>query len=63
MHNNWAKLLLIAEFIYNNGKNISTNHTPFDFNCSYYLRDLFEDNADFCSRSCSGDKLAGKLKS
>ena len=28
--NNWAQLLLIAEFTYNNAKNINSNHTFFE---------------------------------
>ena len=31
--NNWARLLLIAEFAYNNAKNASTSFTPFELNC------------------------------
>ena len=34
--NNWARFLLIIKFAYNNAKNASTNHTPFELNCSFY---------------------------
>ena len=34
--NNWAKLLLMAEFVYNNVKNISTGYTPFKLNYGYH---------------------------
>ena len=33
--NDWARLLPIAEFAYNNVKNTSTGHTPFKLNCGY----------------------------
>ena len=31
--NDWARLLPMAEFAYNNIKNASIGHTPFDLNC------------------------------
>ena len=31
--NNWARLLTMAEFAYNNAKNASTGYTPFELNC------------------------------
>ena len=34
--NDWAKLLSMAEFTYNNAKNASTSHTPFELNYSYH---------------------------
>ena len=35
--NNQAKLLLMAEFAYNNAKNASTGHILFKLNCEYHL--------------------------
>ena len=35
--NNWAKLLLIVKFAYNNAKNASTSHMPFELNYGYYF--------------------------
>ena len=32
--NDQTRLLSIAEFVYNNAKNASTDHTPFELNCS-----------------------------
>ena len=52
----------MVEFTYNNAKNISTSHTPFKLNCSYYFKVLFKVNVDFYSKSCSIDKLAKELK-
>lgn len=34
--NNWARFLLIAEFVYNNVQNISTGLMHFELNCNYY---------------------------
>lgn len=32
---NWAKLLLIAKFTYNNAKNVNIKYTPFKLNYDY----------------------------
>ena len=60
--NNWAKLLPMAEFIYNNGKNASTGYTLFELNYGYYLKVLFKEDVDPRSKSCSANKLAEKLR-
>ncbi len=59
---NWAKLLLITEFAYNNAKNTSTGHTPFKLNCGYHPWVSFKENIDPCSRSCSSNKLTKELR-
>ncbi len=58
----WARLLPMAEFAYNNAKNASTGHTPFELNYSYHLRVSFEEDVDPRSRSRSANKLAEKLR-
>ena len=60
--NHWAVLLPIAEFAYNNAKNSSTGHTPFELNCGYHLCISFEKNTDLCSRSKSADELLAKSR-
>ena len=50
------------EFAYNNAKNASTGHTPFEFNCGYHPRVFFKEDIDPRSRSCFANKLAKKLK-
>lgn len=40
--NEWAKLFLIAKFVYNNTKNASTGHTFFELNYGYYPRVLYK---------------------
>ena len=60
--NNWASLLPMAKFVYNNAKNASTSHTPFKFNCSFHLRIFFKDDVDPCYRSCFANKLVKELR-
>ena len=57
----WARLLPIAEFAYNNAKNTSTGHTSFKFNYAYHPKISFKEDVDPRSRSCSANKLAEKL--
>ena len=53
----------MAEFAYNNAKNASTAHTPFELNCDYYSRMSYEeDHVDPRSKSKSADKLSTKLR-
>ena len=44
--NDWAQLLPIAEFAYNNSKNTSTGHTPFELNYGYHPRILYKEEVD-----------------
>ena len=59
--NDWARLLPIAEFAYNNVKNLSTGHTPFKLNCGYHLYVCFEKDTNSCFQSKSADKLLVEL--
>ena len=36
----------MAEFVYNNAKNASTSHTPFDLNCGYHPRMSYKEEVD-----------------
>ncbi len=58
----WARLLSMAEFAYNNTKNVSTNHIPFKLNCGYHSRVFFEEDIDPCPRSRSTNELAKELR-
>ena len=60
--NDWAKLLLIAEFVQNNAKNVSTGHTPFELNCGYYPRMSYKKDVDPHSQSKLAVKLSAKLR-
>ena len=59
--NDWARLLPMAEFVYNNAKNTSTSFTPFELNCGYYPRVSYKEDLDPCSQSKTVKKLSSKL--
>ena len=52
----------MAEFAYNNAKNASTDHTPFELNCSYHPCVSFEEDTDLCSWSKTADQLSTELQ-
>ncbi len=58
----WARLLPMAEFAYNNAKNASTGHTLFEFNCGYHPRVSFKEDVNPRSRSCLASELAEELR-
>ena len=60
--NDWAKLLLMAEFGYNNAKNANTGHTPFELNCGYYPWVSYEEDINPRSKSKSANKLLAELQ-
>ena len=60
--NEWARLLLIAKFVYNNAKNASTGHTPFELNYGYHLRVSYEEDINPRSKFKSADKLLAELR-
>ena len=59
---NWAKLLLIVEFAYNNVKQASMEYILFELNCKYCLHASYKENIDPCSRSKAVDKLTKELR-
>lgn len=60
--NNWAKVLLIIQFAYNNAKNANITYTLFKLNCSYYLRNFFKKDFNSYLKSYWAKKLDNKLK-
>ena len=60
--NDWARLLPMAEFAYNNAKNASTGHTPFELNCGFHPRMSYEEDVDPRSQSKSADELSAELR-
>ena len=60
--NDWAKFLSIAEFAYNHARNASTDHTPFELNCGYHLRESYQEDVNFHSESKLADKLLVRLR-
>ncbi len=60
--NNWARLLPMTEFPYNNAKNASIGHTPFELNCDFHSRVSYKEDVDPRFQSKSADKLATELR-
>ena len=60
--NDWARLLPMAKFVYNNAKNASTAYTPFELNCGYHLWVSYEEDINPRSKSKSADELSAKLR-
>ena len=60
--NDWARLLPMAKFAYNNAKNSNTGHTPFELNCGYHPCVSFEEDTDPRSQSKSADELSAELR-
>ena len=52
----------MAKFAYNNAKNASISHTPFELNCKYHLWVLYEEDIDPCFKSKSVDELSAELQ-
>ena len=52
----------MAEFAYNNAKNGSTGHMPFELNCGYPPRMLYKKDVDSHFQSKSADKLSAELR-
>ncbi len=57
-----VKLLLIADFAYNNIENISIDYTLSKLNCEYHQKSFFENKTNLQLRFCFANKLANKLK-
>ena len=51
----------MAVFAYNNAKNASTGHMPFELNCSYHPWMSYKENVNSRSQSTSVDKLSADL--
>ena len=52
----------MAEFAYNNAKNASTGHLPFELNCGYHPRMSYKVDINRWSKWKSVDKLAAELR-
>ena len=52
----------MAEFVYNNAKNASIGHTPFELNYGYHPWMLYEEEINFCSKSKLADELSAELR-
>ena len=60
--NNWARLLPMAKFAYNNAKNASIGFTPFELNCGYYPRVSYKEDLDPRSKTRTVEELSSELR-
>ena len=60
--NDWARLLPMAKFAYNNAKNASTGYTPFELNCGYHPCVSYEEDLDSHSKSRTAEELFSGLQ-
>ena len=52
----------MAKFTYNNAKNPSTGHMPFELNCGYHPQISHKEDVDPRSQSKAADELSAKLR-
>ena len=52
----------MAEFAYNNAKNASTGHTPFELNCGYHSWVFYKEDLDPRSKSKTAKELSYELQ-
>ena len=52
----------MAEFAYNNAKNVSTGHTLFELNCGFHSRVSYKKDVNPRSQSKAANELATELK-
>ena len=60
--NDWARLLPITEFAYNNAKNTGTGYTSFELKCGYHPRVSYKEDLDPCSKSRTAEELSSELR-
>ena len=60
--NHWARLLLMAEFAYNNAKNASTGYTSFKLNCGYHLWVSYKEDLNPHSQLRTAEELSSELQ-
>ena len=52
----------MAEFAYNNAKNTSTSHMPFELNCGFHFQASYKEDINAHSQLKLADNLAIKLR-
>ena len=51
----------MAKFVYNNAKNASIGHTPFELNCGYHPQMSYKEEVDPRFKLKLADKLLAEL--
>ena len=59
--NDWARLLPMAEFAYNNAKNTSTGYIPFELNCGFHPRVSYKEDVNPHFKSKTAEQFATEL--
>ena len=60
--NNYARLLPLTEFVYNNARYASTGYMLFNLNCKYHPYVSYENDIDLRSKSKAANELTKKLR-
>ena len=60
--NDWARLLPMTKFAYNNTKNASIDHMLFELNCGYHPQMSYKEDINPCSQSKLADELSAELR-
>lgn len=58
----WARVLLMTKFVYNNAKNNNIGHMLFELNCKYHLCVFYKENVNLYSKSMFTNELLSKLQ-
>ena len=58
---NWARLVPIAKFAYNNAKYASTGYILFELNCGYHPRVFYKEDVKHHFRSKAANELTKEL--
>ena len=59
--NDWAQLLPMVEFAYNNAKNASIGFTPFKLKCRYHPWVFYKEDLNPRSQSKTAEELSSEL--
>ena len=60
--NDWARLLPMAEFAYNNAKSASTSFMPFELNCGYHPWVFYKKDLNLRSKLRTAEELSSELQ-
>ena len=52
----------MVKFAYNNAKNASTSHIPFELNCGYHPQMSYKEDVDLRSQYKSADELSAEVR-
>ena len=61
-HNDWAQLLSVAGFIYNNAKNANSGYISFKLNYRYYFCIFYEQDFDPHLKSKTIERFSSELQ-